>query len=307
MKSTTLAESFRASRRNTLSILICAIITAFSLLSVTYGQELGWRGGTDNVWTASGGGAIWAQGNNSGKGRSAFTNGATAIFDTGSSATGVNIRGTVAPSTLTLSSGANYTFTPQAGGSVQATGAINISGSLTLGATSSINTDSLPLLSTSSNSGITVNNGGSLILAGTGNHVGNTTNLTLSGGSLAFASSGFSETLGALTLTAPSTLDFSGTGSSITFSSISGSSVLHVFNFDPSDRLFLAQPTNATIYFYSGSDMNSPIVNYTAEVVPEPSTIIAGVGFLGFLGFRERRRLSSFLKQNERREGRPTS
>jgi len=280
----------------------------FALLHAAHGQQLTWRGTpTDNVWSTWNGSTAWAPGNGTGNGSGkSFEDFAAVTFNGTGSVTNVAVSGTVAPSSLTISSGVSYSFTPLTGGSIQASGAINISGSLTLNATSSINTPSLPLLS-APNSGITVNNGGSLILAGTGNHLGDSTNIQLSGGTLAITGNGASETFGALTLTSSSTLDFSGTGSSLTFSSISGNGVLNIFNFDPTDRLYLTQPTTATINFYSGSDISSPRISYTAEVVPEPSTIFAGIGLAGFLAWRERRRISSLLKRNQPEEALTTS
>lgn len=245
---------------------------------------------------------MWSPGN--GNAQKSFANGDTVTFNTLGSERNIDVSGTVEPGTLTISSGVNYSFTPLTGGSIKARGAINIDGVLTLYAAPDINTSDLPLLSTTAanNNVLTVNNGGSLILAGMGNHLGESTNIHLSEGRLAFTAGGASETLGALTLTGASSLDFAGGGSSLTFTSISGAGILNVFNFDPGDRLYLAQPSAATINFYSGSDINSSQVSYTAEVVPEPSTILAGLGLIGFLGWRERRRIPFLLKHGGRGE-----
>ncbi|MHA3772842.1 PEP-CTERM sorting domain-containing protein [Verrucomicrobiota bacterium sgz303538] len=280
----------------TKSILLPAAALTLVTLSDAVGANLTWDGQNNNGIK----GNTWNTSNNNWTGGgSSFANGDNVTFGSNSAYRSVNINAgvTLAPGTISIQD--TYSFS--GGGSIQATGAITISGALTLNATST-NTASLPLLSTSST--LTVNNSGSLILAGTGNNLGDTTSISLSGGQIQISGSGSSETLGALTLSSsPSSLNYSGTGSSLTFASLTGSpgTILNVFNFDPADHLYLtsALPAGVQINFYSGSTATpGQEVSYSAEVVPEPSTIIAGIGLVGFLGWRERRRIGSLLKRN---------
>ena len=67
---------------------------------------------------------------------------------------------------------------------------------------------------------ILVNSGGTLLLSGAGDHIADTTTLTLAGGT--FDAGGVSETLGTLTLTEDSTIDFGGGASTLTFADSTG-------------------------------------------------------------------------------------
>ena len=169
---------------------------------------------------------------------------------------------------------------------------------------------------------ITVNSTGTLLLAGTGSadRIGNTTGVTLAGGTLSMQGlSSSSETMGLLTLSANSTLDF-GTGNTntLTFSGLSlGGFALTVSHWSGTyytagettdhgpaseDRLLfgslsLTGAQLAQISFYNDAGAfigNGAQVSFggTPELVPvpEPTTILGALALVGLVGWRERRR-----------------
>ncbi len=180
-----------------------------------------------------------------------------------------------------------------------------------------------------STSSITVNTGGTLLLSGSGNRINdNTTTFTLAGGTL--NTGGLSETLGALTLSSDSIIDF-GSGSSIltfadsSFSTWSGSFRLSIYNWSGNtltgggtDQLrFLNNGLTAAqlgrIDFYSGTTPGTKLsitpsfsangfVGGAGEVVPvpEPSSVATVIGLLGLVGWRERRK-ARLAREVERR------
>ncbi len=184
-------------------------------------------------------------------------------------------------------------------------------------------------------SSIQVNGGGTLILSGTGRHIGANTGVTLNGG--IFNTGGFSEPtgtlgqqfIGALTLTATSIIDFgSGSSSILEFSGLGphaqGSSTLQIINWDGTpvfggsgDRLLF----NGVITDFTGKFLQSDVSfngtsGYTAipiligtdnyyEIagltpVPEPSTWAAGILAVGAIAFSQ-------LRKGSRAGGRRTS
>jgi autotransporter-associated beta strand protein len=167
--------------------------------------------------------------------------------------------------------------------------------------------------------GVTINSGGTLLLAGTGNRVNDSAPITLAGGTLNAA--GLSETFGTLTLTANSIIDF-GTGTSVlTFANSSGINwsgfTLSLYNWTGapsfgggSDQLRfsgngLTPAQLGLIHFYS--DAGATEISFTptfpsngfvgslGEVVPvpEPSSVLVAVGMFGLIGWRERRHSSA--------------
>lgn len=209
---------------------------------------------------------------------------------------------------LALSGTSNYT-----GATNVSAGTLEISGSLsgTVSVTSSV--------------------GGSVLLAGAAaDRVANTTAVNLEGGHFGFAPalSNASESLGALSITASSTLDFgSGDTNLLLFSGLSlGGSQLSIYNWNGvryangateddggdviQDRLLFAGSTLAgnalqNVLFYS--DNGSTFVGFGHEVtyagfyelvpiaVPEPSSLglLGGIGLLGVSGRRFRGRRSA--------------
>lgn len=180
---------------------------------------------------------------------------------------------------------------------------------------------------------------GTLLLSGAGtNRVTDTSSVALGGGTLAFASTvggGLSETVGELTLSATSSIDF-GTGANgnqFTFASapaFGAGFTLNIFNWsgstyslgqtDPGtgatqDRLlFNTDPAfdAAQISFYSGPDINSTFLGTGNEIsfgvsqfeivpVPEPSStaLVGSIVLLGLIGYRERlRRVRAVIRRH---------
>ena len=156
------------------------------------------------------------------------------------------------------------------------------------------------------------------LLSGGSDKIGNTTALTLSGGT--FDTGGFSEGdvstsgLGALTLSANSTLDFgAGAGSQLWFSGVgshTAATTLSILNWSGTasqaggatdDRLIFAGTASSFTSDFTQSDVSfngsfgySAILfdagHYEIVPVPEPSTIATAMGLLGLIGWRQHRR-----------------
>ncbi len=160
---------------------------------------------------------------------------------------------------------------------------------------------------------VTINTGGTLLL-GNSNQVNDTAAMTLAGGT--FNAGGFSETLGALTLSSTSIIDFGnlGGGSTLRFadsSAIAWTGTLRVYNYTNAagaggDHLYFGTNPNAgltaaqlgQISFFSDAGA-TPLsragfgpLNGEVSPVPEPSSVAIGVGLVGMIGWRERRRVS---------------
>ncbi len=216
--------------------------------------------------------------------------------------------------TLTLS-GAN-TFS---GATTVSGGTLNAATANALGGTSSVS----------------VNSGGTLLL-GASSAIKSTAGMTLNGGTFnaggysqgtaAHGASADSAGLGALTLSANSTLDFgSGSTTSViafasagtfssnvkltiddwngTYGSADGTSNAGVSEdalyFGTTASLTVAQL--ADIQFYNGShdyaaaQASNGEVYATMTVVPEPGTLFAALALLGVIGYRERRRITGLI------------
>jgi len=177
-------------------------------------------------------------------------------------------------STIALAGG---TYT-QSAGSTTVTGSLSASEVTVNGGTLSAEGDG----SLGSVSKVTVNTGGTLLLGVStpaNDRIGDTTEVELGGGT--FETGGFSETVGALTLTADSTLDLGAGTSYLTFDGASsfGSSVLTILNWSGTvgstggtDRLlftnssFVEGTTNGQIVFDIGG------TRYDAEFRPLTET-----------------------------------
>ena len=187
-------------------------------------------------------------------------------------------------------------------------------------------------------SGVTINTGGTLLFANTsGNSINNSATVALGGGTLSVArvsgsagTLGISETMGALTLTAGSVIDFGSPTSSVdhntlTFSNLTNTTGVAISvddwigtaTFPPVDSgsndqlLFGSSATLANLQaeapdvsFYS--DNGSTFVGYGTVIsygsgyeivaaVPEPSTYFGATCLLGLLGWRGRRRIQELV------------
>ena len=161
-----------------------------------------------------------------------------------------------------------------------------------------------------STSGIAVNSGGTLLLSQS-DQINNSATVTLGGGTVMFGSavsegSSSAVGVGALTLTANSTIDFNSLAGTITFSSYTpGGFTLAVNNWvnTSSHLIFNQDQTSNLSYFTFNGQTNVSQTSLGSgfyEVgllapVPEPGTIAAGLALLGFVAWRERKRLASLL------------
>ncbi len=160
--------------------------------------------------------------------------------------------------------------------------------------------------------GQTIVNGGTLLLEGAGNHIPDTSAVTLAGGTL--ATGGLTETVGTLTLSGGgnSVIDL-GTGTSfLTFADSSGvawTGTLSIWNWSGAwggggtDRLFFGNGSGtgltgaqlASITLYSDSGV-TPVSGTLALMssgelapVPEPAAVLSLAALCGAVGWRERR------------------
>ena len=197
------------------------------------------------------------------------------------------------------------------------TGTTTLSAASTYTGATTVSVGTLALASTgvlTATTSVAVNSGGTLMLGGS-NQINDSAGLSLNGGT--FNANGFSETLGALTLTNDSVIDFGGPGSSIlTFAGSTGlwtaNKTLSIWNWSGNtligggtDQLrFVGNGLDATqlahIDFYSDGGVNkisitpgfgaNGFVSFGEVVpVPEPSGVILAMGLLSLAGWREGR------------------
>ncbi len=270
-------------------------------------------GGTNTSGTNTFSGAVTFVGaDNSGQNRSitlTAATGGTVAFTGGLTGGGFGVGQNVTKTgggTVAIQSTASYFGTTTVSAGILAVGTAAGNGSL------------------SNTSGVTVNSGGTLLLGGTGDRIADSAGLTLAGGKFGFDSTvtGGSETMGALTLSADSTIDF-GTGNSNTlnFASLAlnshnltvlGWTGTHYAATETADHsagtqdrlLFNGDPTAGntlgSISFYNdaggligtGKEVSFGNGSYSFEIVPvpEPTTIFGALALLGLVGVRELRR-----------------
>jgi autotransporter-associated beta strand protein len=213
--------------------------------------------------------------------------------------------------TVILSGGVANTFT----GSTTITGGrVEARKNGALGATSAINVT-----------------GGTLLLGDTGSsshrRLNTAANVTLGGGTLAserasLAANTITESVGTLTLTASSTLDFGDLGAkggntSLTFTDASSwTGVLSILNWQgdgytnstlpTSDHLYFSDTTNLNLgqiqFIIGGQVVGSRLLgNEVVAAIPEPTSIGAAVLLVGVIGWRERRRFRVLAAKTFRR------
>jgi hypothetical protein len=131
--------------------------------------------------------------------------------------------------------------------------------------------------------------------------------VTLSGGTIQL-NSGLTETLGTLSLTSTSTIDFQNLGGTVNFAATSSAwtsgTILNVYNWTQgTDHLFfgssasgLAAGDLAEIRLWTDGGTTSAgtaqINNFgevVVSIVPEPSALFVGLGLCSLVGYRERR------------------
>jgi len=221
--------------------------------------------------------------------------------------------------------GAGSDLVIEDGAKVVLTAASNIGGTVT------VNNGNLELAtiagSISGTTAVTVNASGSILFTGAASNALNTAPTTLNGGRLSFDTNpaGVSETLGALSIAAPSIVDFGGAignGNTFSFTSLNlaPGSTLSIYNWsgstyepggiDPNtdplqDRLLFTLDASANdlaaITFFSdngltaiasGTQVGYAPGGFEIVPVPEPSSaaLIATTTLLGLAGLRRRRR-----------------
>ena len=143
------------------------------------------------------------------------------------------------------------------------------------------------------------------LLISQSDQVSDTATVSLSGGTIQ-RGSGVTQTFGALTLGAASTLDFGmGTTNSLNFGAYTGGGFkLNVTNFLQGNVLTFKTDLSTTINttslfgFDNGftSNWNSGTSTFTITAIPEPSTYVAAAGLLAMFLWPVRRRMIKDLK-----------
>lgn len=223
-------------------------------------------------------------------------------FNVNHSGTGTLRMGAINAGANTVTFNNSSTGTTQLNGAITGTGTVVKSGS-----------GSATLSGTIATGGLDIQ-GGTLLLAAS-NRISDSTNLTLSGGTLALG--GHSDNLGTLTLNANSVIDFGGGDSVLRFADSSAvawnpNATLTILNWNGKDAgaggggadqilfgsnisgLTAAQRSQIVFVNYASSNIHLP----SGEVVPIPesATVYAGLGLLAFAlfhGFRRLRRTKS--------------
>ena len=189
------------------------------------------------------------------------------------------------------------------------------SGNNTYTGTTAVNGGTLQLNASSGSalgqtSGISVSSGGTLLLSQS-NQINNSANMTLAGGTIKFGSAvseGGNSTvgLGALTLTADSTLDFNSLAGTITFATgfTPGTFKLNVTNWTlNSSHLYFNQDESSFLSSFTVNGLAAQQFSlgngfYEITAVPEPGTIAAGLAVLGLIAWRERKRLALIVRRS---------
>jgi len=165
-------------------------------------------------------------------------------------------------------------------------------------------------------SSITVNSGGTLVL-GASNQIGDSVNLILNGGTFLVGAANVTETLGTLTLSASSTIDFGdfdATGfRQLTFANSSAESIIWTGTLTITNWQGVAMTSSdfTELVFGAGGLRNDQLAQIvfadqgitggallgTGELVPvpEPKIYVAALAIFAAIGWRERKRLIALL------------
>lgn len=230
--------------------------------------------------------------------------------------------------TYTVSAGATNTLsgvlTGSGGVTKEGDGGLIIAGSAnnTYTGATVVNDGALILSNSSGNAihsstNITVNTGGTLVL-GASNQIGDGVGLILNGGTFLVGGANVTEDLGTLTLSASSTIDFGNFGATgfrqLTFdnsSAISWTGTLTITNWqgvamtssDFTEIVFgtggLTSTQLGQIYFADQNVTGGALLSGTGELVPvpEPKVYAAAMALVGFVVWRERKRLAGLLRR----------
>jgi len=222
-----------------------------------------------------------------------LTNAQAVVLSNGTSSTLTNAAGNVTFSGNVSGDGA---LVKAGAGTTTLSGSNSFTGTTTVsGGQLVLNGSSGPAAGGTTN--VVVSSGASLLISQS-NQVNNDAAVTLSGGTIAKGSGAISETLGALTLGANSTVDFgSGTGN-FTFSSYNPASfVLKFDNFNLGNSLTFASGTfNASQFDFNGFGYSlSAGTGFTITAIPETSTVLAALGLAGLMLWPARRRVGTLL------------
>ena len=302
------------------------------------GNIVGTLGVTGGNWNGAGsvGGLV-----TSSSGTFTIGSGANLTANGNLNVTGGNIAAGSGTSTITGS--VNYTSSTSStfGGGIagsaktltlnNAAATLTLTGNNTYTGATTVSSGTLEVMNDSSTTGgrlsgtssVTVNSGGTLRLSGAGSadRINDSAAVNLSGGTIA-KGAGVNEGstsavgLGALTLTASSTLNYTSSNGTLTFASFSpGSFVLSISEYigtgtpQGTDQLIFNQDQVSQLGSFnfgfgagvnvSEFDLNNGFFEvYSTTPVPEPSTWVAGVLALAALGYSQRKR---FAKKKLRR------
>ncbi len=205
----------------------------------------------------------------------------------------------------TISGSGSLTVTNKDRGGTSQSGGV-----LTLAASNSFTGDTVLIGSTTrltsagalgSTSAIRIDPSATLEIRAAGS-VNDSAGITLAGGRI-LRGAAVSETFGALTLSANSTIDFgSSAAGALNFGAYTGGGKkLTVSNFLQGNVLTFSTDLSSSINTPSLFSFDNAFASswngstFTITAVPEPSTVIAGLIFLGFAACRERKRLKSLL------------
>jgi autotransporter-associated beta strand protein len=197
---------------------------------------------------------------------------------------------------------------------VEGAGDTTITGSIATGAGSALTKNgagTLTLEGSSTYTGATTINGGTLQLGATSERIADTSAVVLDGGTLAAGGGSVVETVDTLTLSSSSTIDMN-EGSTFNFAASGGETwtgtlsiwnwnqgTSHIFFGTNSSGLTAGQVSQIAVYDDEGVTSLGPyFLNGSGELVPvpEPGAVMAALALLGLVGWRERR---YFLRARE--------
>jgi autotransporter-associated beta strand protein len=301
---------------NTTNNIIDVATGSTANITTTIGNA---SGVTNANLTKTGGGNLTLSGTNTYSGMTTLSGGTTtagnnAAFGTGTLA--FNGGALASNGTRTL---ANAITVNSTGGSITGANDITLTGTATGAGTLTVNMNNAASTVTVNNTfaPAAINLTQGTLLLGSSDRIGNSTAIILNGGKL--STGGFNDTVGALTLSASSTIDMgTSAGSTLTFNSLNytaGTLTIANWTGSPSPGsntdfiYFTTDPTatnpnflNNVVFsgFYGDTPGSAEIIQdgngFQLKPIPEPGTVFGGLALVGLVGFRERRRFKFTLK-----------